>query len=170
MGLRQRKSISKSNIATNRLSLNVHNREKYSLICVEENLGCSLDLPTIKFCNLEKCTFLIQVCLVFFFFYSKLRAWISWFLNTFPTCKFVYARNSGARAWEMAQWLREVTALSRDWSSVPRTQVWAHRYSQYIFNWSDAHSDYLWHLHTWTHTQAHMNTHTYAHMNMCTHI
>lgn len=107
---------------------------------------------------------------VFFFFYSKLRAWISWFLNTFPTCKFVYARNSGARAWEMAQWLKEVTALSRDWSSVPRTQVWAHRYSQYIFNWSDAHSDYLWHLHTWTHTQAHMNTHTYAHMNMCTHI
>lgn len=82
----------------------------------------------------------------------------------------MYARNSGARAWEMAQWLREVTALSRDWSLVPRTQVWAHRYSQYIFNWSDAHSDYLWHLYTWTHTQAHMNTHTYAHMNMCTHI
>lgn len=155
--MRQRKSISKSNIATNRLSLNVHNREKYSLICVEENLGSSLDLPTIKFCNLDKFTFLIQV----FFFYSKLRAWISWFPNTFPTCKFVYARNSGTRAWEIAQWLREVTTLSRDWSSVSRTQVWAHRYLQYIFNWSDAHSEYLWHLHTWTHI--HMHTWTCAH-------
>lgn len=96
-----------------------------------------------------------------YFFYSKLRAWISWFPNTFPTCKFVYARNSGTRAWEIAQWLREVTTLSRDWSSVPRTQVWAHRYLQYIFNWSDAHSEYLWHLHIWTHI--HMHTWTCAH-------